>query len=117
MIYYDYGGVNVYKVLVIEDDEKLQELIKDKLERYNYTVFLVEDYADIKGEFIRENPHLVLLDINLPNYDGFYWCREIRSISKVPIIFISARLSDLQQVMALENGGDDYIIKPFSFDR
>ncbi len=116
MIYYDYGGVNVYKVLVIEDDEKLQELIKDKLERYNYTVFLVEDYADIKGEFIRENPHLVLLDINLPNYDGFYWCREIRSISKVPIIFISARLSDMDQVIAIENGGDDYIIKPFSFD-
>src|SRR5690606_4821307 len=63
-----------------------------------------------------EEPHLVLLDINLPNYDGFFWCREIRSISKVPIIFISARFSDMDQVMAIENGGDDYIIKPFSFD-
>ncbi len=106
----------MYKVLVIEDDKKLQELIKDRLERYNYTVSIVKDYTDVKGQFIREDPHLVLLDINLPNYDGFYWCREIRSISKVPIIFISARLSDMDQVMAIENGGDDYIIKPFSFD-
>jgi DNA-binding response OmpR family regulator len=106
----------VYKVLVVEDDVKLQELIKDKLERYNCHVSIVKDYTDIKGEFLRVEPHLVLLDINLPYYDGFYWCREIRSISKVPIIFISARLSDMDQVMAIEHGGDDYIIKPFSFD-
>lgn len=106
----------MYKVLVVEDDVKLQELIKDKLERYNYHVSIVRDYTDIKGEFLRVEPHLVLLDINLPYYDGFYWCREIRSISKVPIIFISARLSDMDQVMAIEHGGDDYIIKPFSFD-
>ena len=106
----------MYKILVVEDDEKIINLIKDKLERYDYTVVTVKDYTNIKGEFIDENPHLVLLDINLPNYDGFFWCREIRSISKVPIIFISARFSDMDQVMAIENGGDDYIIKPFSFD-
>jgi len=106
----------MYKVLVIEDDEKIQKLVRDRLERYNYNVVIAKDYSDIKGEFLREKPHLVLLDINLPNYDGFFWCREIRSISKVPIIFISARFSDMDQVMAIENGGDDYIIKPFSFD-
>ena len=106
----------MYKIFVVEDDEKIINLIKDKLERYDYTVVTVKDYTNIKGEFIDENPHLVLLDINLPNYDGFFWCREIRSISKVPIIFISARFSDMDQVMAIENGGDDYIIKPFSFD-
>ncbi|MCR2044796.1 response regulator transcription factor [Anaerosalibacter massiliensis] len=106
----------MYKILVIEDDEKISKLIKDRLERYSYIVSIAKDYSDIKGEFIKEEPHLVLLDINLPNYDGFFWCREIRSISKAPIIFISARFSDMDQVMAIENGGDDYIIKPFSFD-
>ena len=106
----------MYKVLVIEDDEKIQSLVKDKLERYSYTVSIVDDYSNIKNIFLIEEPHLVLLDINLPNYDGFFWCREIRTISKVPIIFISARFSDMDQVMAIENGGDDYITKPFSFD-
>lgn len=106
----------MYKILVIEDDEKIVNLIKDRLERYGYIVSTVNDYSNIKNEFIKESPHLVLLDINLPNYDGFFWCREIRNISKVPIIFISARFSDMDQVMAIENGGDDYIIKPFSFD-
>ncbi len=106
----------MYKVLIIEDDEKLRNLIKEGLTRYNYDVAIVKDYTRIKEEFIKEAPHLVLMDINLPNYDGFFWCREIRSISKVPIIFISARFSDMDQVMAIENGGDDYIVKPFSFD-
>lgn len=106
----------MYNVLVVEDDEKLQSLVKDRLKRYNYNVTIAKDYSDIKGEFLRVEPHLVLMDINLPSYDGFYWCREIRTISKVPIIFISARFSDMDQVMAIENGGDDYIIKPFSFD-
>ena len=106
----------MYKIFVIEDDEKIISLIKDRLERYNYQVFVVEDYANIKKQFIDIEPHVVLLDINLPTYDGFFWCRELRSISKVPIIFISARFSDMDQVMAIENGGDDYITKPFSFD-
>ncbi|MCF6461230.1 response regulator transcription factor [Clostridium sp. Cult3] len=106
----------MYKVFIVEDDEKILSLIKDRLERYGYTVSIADDYANIKGQFIEADPHLVLLDINLPNYDGFFWCREIRTISNVPIIFISARFSDMDQVMAIENGGDDYIIKPFSFD-
>lgn len=106
----------MYKIFIIEDDEKILSLMKDKLERYDYIVSTVGDYSSIKAEFTEIKPHLVLLDINLPNYDGFFWCREIRTISNVPIIFISARFSDMDQVMAIENGGDDYIIKPFSFD-
>lgn len=106
----------MYKIMVIEDDAKIANLIKNKLEKYDYFITIVEDYSDIKGQFIKEDPHLVLLDINLPYYDGFFWCREIRSISKVPIIYISARFSDMDQVMAIEYGGDDYIVKPFSFD-
>lgn len=102
--------------MVIEDDKKLQELTKSHLEKYGYETCSVEDFSQIKKEFIYHNPHLVLMDINLPYYDGFYWCRDIRTVSKVPIIFISARGSDMDQVMAIENGGDDYITKPFSYD-
>ncbi|SDY52816.1 DNA-binding response regulator, OmpR family, contains REC and winged-helix (wHTH) domain [Proteiniborus ethanoligenes] len=106
----------MYKIMVIEDDKKLQELIKNHLEKYGYETCIVEDFSQIKKEFINHSPHLVLMDINLPYYDGFYWCRDIRTVSKVPIIFISARGSDMDQVMAIENGGDDYITKPFSYD-
>lgn len=106
----------MYKIFIIEDDEKIVSLTKDKLERYGYIVSAAKDFSNIKREFLEVDPHLVLLDINLPNYDGFFWCREIRTVSNVPIIFISARFSDMDQVMAIENGGDDYIIKPFSFD-
>lgn len=106
----------MYKIMIIEDDKKLQELIRSHLEKYGYETCTVQDFSNIKKEFINHNPNLVLMDINLPYYDGFYLCREIRTVSKVPIIFISARDSDMDQVMAIENGGDDYITKPFSYD-
>lgn len=106
----------MYNIMVIEDDKKLGNLIKNRLEKYGYNVCSVDDFCNIKGEFIKNNPHLVLMDINLPLYDGFYWCRDIRTVSNVPIIFLSARNSDMDQVMAIENGGDDYITKPFSYD-
>lgn len=103
-------------IMIIEDDKKLSSLIRNHLERYGYKTYSVEDFSNIKGEFIKNNPQLVLMDINLPLFDGFYWCRDIRTVSNVPIIFISARDSDMDQVMAIENGGDDYITKPFSYD-
>lgn len=106
----------MYSIMIIEDDKKLNNLTKSTLERYGYKAYNVGDFSNIKGEFIKNNPSLVLMDINLPFYDGFYWCRDIRTISNVPIIFISARDSDMDQVMAIENGGDDYITKPFSYD-
>lgn len=106
----------MYSIMIIEDDKKLSMLIKSHLERYGYETFLVEDFSNIKAEFIKNNPHLVLMDINLPFFDGFYWCRDIRTVSNIPIIFISARDSDMDQVMAIDNGGDDYIAKPFSYD-
>ena len=106
----------MYSIMIIEDDKKITELIEKTLQRYGYKTYVVEDFSNIKGEFIKNNPSLVLLDINLPFYDGFYWCRDIRTVSNVPIIFISARNSDMDQVMAIENGGDDYIAKPFSYD-
>lgn len=102
--------------MIIEDDKKMAELIKNHLERYGYKADLVNDFSKIKDEFLNCKPELVLMDINLPFFDGFYWCTEIRTKSKIPIIFISARDSDMDQVMAIENGGDDFITKPFSYD-
>lgn len=106
----------MYRIMIVEDDKKIAELMEGHLKRYGYSPYVVRDYSNIKGEFIKFNPNIVLMDINLPFYDGFYWCRDIRTISNVPIIFISARGSDMDQVMAIENGGDDYITKPFSYD-
>lgn len=102
--------------MVIEDDKKITNLIKNHLERYGYKVFLVNNFYRIIDEFLECKPELVLMDINLPFFDGFYWCTEIRTKSKAPIIFISARDSDMDQVMAIENGGDDFITKPFSYE-
>lgn len=106
----------MYTIMIIEDDKKLSSLMKNHLERYGYKAYTAEDFSNIKSEFVNLSPHLILMDVNLPFYDGFYWCRDIRAVSNVPIIFISARDSDMDQVMAIENGGDDYITKPFSYD-
>lgn len=106
----------MYKIMIIEDDPKLQQLIEKHLKKYSYQAIVSTDYSQIKEDFLQHNPDLVLMDINLPSFDGFYWCRQIRTISNVPIIFISARSSDMDQVMAIENGGDDYIVKPFSYE-
>ncbi|APM41281.1 response regulator transcription factor [Clostridium kluyveri] len=106
----------MYRIMIIEDDKKLSELIERFLKRYGYETFMVKDFSNIKNEFVDCKPQIVLMDINLPFYDGFYWCRNIRTLSNVPVIFISARNSDMDQVMAIENGGDDYITKPFSYD-
>lgn len=105
-----------YRIMVVEDDAKISAILSDELSRFGYRVVQVAGDTNVREEFLTHRPDLVLLDINLPRYDGFYWCRQLRSISKVPIIFISARADDLDQVRALENGGDDYITKPFNLE-
>lgn len=102
------------KIFLVEDDMKLRKLIKMQLEKFQYEVKAAEKFDNITELFKKEGPDLVLMDINLPYFDGFYWTTQIRIISKCPIIFISARDGQMDQVMALEYGGDDYIIKPFS---
>lgn len=102
--------------MLVEDDDKIASILKEELERYRYTVVIARDYDRIKEEFLALQPDLVLLDINLPLFDGYYWCRQIRTVSKVPIVFISARSGDVDQVRALESGGDDYVTKPFSLE-
>ncbi|MSR93363.1 response regulator transcription factor [Clostridiaceae bacterium 68-1-5] len=105
-----------YKIMIIEDDPDIAGLLSDHLQRFGFLVYRCKDLKNVIEEFKLETPHLVLLDINLPVYNGFYWCNKIRSISPCPIIFLSARNTDSDQVHAIMNGGDDYITKPFSFE-
>lgn len=106
----------MYTIMIIEDDPKIAGLLKSHIERYGDRAVLVEDFEMIVQQFEQVQPHVVLLDINLPSYDGFYWCRQIRTLSTCPILFISARSGKMDQVMALENGADDYITKPFEHE-
>ncbi len=110
------GADGMKKIMVVEDDPKISAYLQSYIAKYNYEVVKVKDFEHIIDLFKDEAPDLVLLDINLPYYDGFYWCRQIRQHSICPVIFISARTGEMDQVMALENGGDDYITKPFHPD-
>src|SRR5690625_949399 len=101
------------KILIVEDDPKLANYLAKDIEKYGYAVHKVMNFSNVMEEFNQFSPHLVLLDINLPSFDGFYWCRQIRLVSTCPVIFISARTGEMDQVMAIENGGDDFIAKPF----
>lgn len=103
----------MYRIWIVEDDPNLASLLQACLEKYNLTAQYADDFEDIMAQFQHYKPHLVLLDVNLPSYDGYYWCRQIRKVSTCPIIFISARSGDMDQVMALEYGADDYMTKPF----
>ncbi|WLR57244.1 response regulator transcription factor [Mesobacillus subterraneus] len=106
----------MYKIMLIEDDAQLCELVKENLERYGYEVELPVHFSKIDEEFAQINPDLVLLDINLPYYDGYYLCRSFRQRSTVPILMISARSQEMEQIMVIELGADDFITKPFTFD-
>ncbi|WP_103061821.1 response regulator transcription factor [Actinomyces qiguomingii] len=103
----------MYRVLVVEDDAALARGIIGLLERYQYDCTAASDFADLLHEVERADPDVVLLDVNLPRYDGFYWCRRIREVSKVPIIIVSARDATGDQVRGIESGADDYLTKPF----
>lgn len=105
-----------YKVYIVEDDISISTLLKDYIEKYGFEVIVEENFDDIMITFESFKPHLVLLDVNLPKFDGFYWCRCIRQQSNLPIIFISARDGNVDQIRALESGADDYITKPFYYD-
>lgn len=101
------------KIMIVEDDPKIAKHLQSYINKYGYQVNIVTDFDQVMACFHENEPDLVLLDINLPSYDGFYWCRQIRKESTCPVIFISARTGEMDQVRALENGGDDFITKPF----
>lgn len=103
----------LYDILIIEDDFALAKSITNVLEKYNFLSSILEDFENIENIVMDTKPNLIILDINLPYYNGFYWCRKIRKITSNPIMIISSRDSNMDQIMALEYGADDYITKPF----
>ncbi len=102
-----------YKILIVEDDATIGEKIKSHLEKWAYKVTLASDFQDILGEVTAVSPDLILMDITLPYYNGFYWCAKIRKLFKIPIVFISSADDNMNIVMAMDMGGDDFIAKPF----
>lgn len=106
----------MYNILIVEDDITIASLLKENLMKWGFQAETVKDFNKVLVEVIEKKPHLVLLDISLPFYNGFYWCSEIRKKSKVPIIFLTSHTENMDLVMAMNMGGDDYITKPFSMD-
>lgn len=101
------------KIMIVEDEPIIRDMIGESMRKWGYETIILDDFSQVLEIFLKENPHLVLMDINLPVYDGFYWCNKIRDISKVPIIFISSRNTPMDMVMSINMGGDDFIQKPF----
>ena len=106
----------MYRILLVEDDGTICERISNHLQRWGYEVESVKDFGNVLADFARFNPQLVLMDIGLPFYNGYYWCGEIRKISQVPILFISSASDNMNIVMAVNMGGDDFVAKPFDLD-
>lgn len=106
----------MYKILIVEDDITIANILNENLKKWGFDSTCITDFTSITNKFLEINPHLVLMDISLPFFNGYYWCSEIRKTSKVPIIFISSNNSNMDIVMAINMGGDDFITKPFSLD-
>lgn len=106
----------MYRILIVEDDMGIAEAMKKQIEMWDLETRCVENFRNVLEEFADFNPQLVLLDISLPFYNGYYWCGEIRKFSKVPIIFVSSASDNMNIVMAMNMGGDDFIAKPFDLN-
>lgn len=103
----------MYRLMIVEDDRGIAEAIKTQAEMWEFQVHITENFRSVMAEFAEFNPHLVLMDIALPFFNGYHWCSEIRRVSKVPIIFISSASDNMNMVMAMNMGADDFIAKPF----
>ncbi len=106
----------MYRIFIVEDDETIAKTVKNHLESWDYEVACVENFSEVMQEFATFSPQLVLMDIKLPFFNGYHWCSEIRKISKVPVIFLSSASDNMNIVMAMNMGGDDFIAKPFDLD-
>ena len=106
----------MYRIYLVEDDTIIARSIKKHLENWEYEVQCTKDFSAVTKEFAEFAPQLVLMDIGLPFYNGYYWCGEIRKISKVPIIFLSSAADNMNIVMAMNMGGDDFITKPYDLN-
>ncbi|MGE7624857.1 response regulator transcription factor [Viridibacillus sp. NPDC096237] len=105
-----------FNIMIVEDEQKIAEMVEENLIKWGYDVYPVKDFQQVEEEYLSVKPHVVLLDINLPYFDGFYWCEKIRKYSNVPIVFVSSRNEKMDVMMAINMGGDDFIQKPFSMD-
>lgn len=103
----------MYRIYIVEDEEAIASAVKNSLEKWGFEVKCAEEFRNITEEFTAFSPQLVLMDIGLPFFNGFYWCGEIRRISKVPVVFLSSASDNMNIVMAMNMGGDDFIAKPF----
>lgn len=103
----------MYRIYIVEDDRTIANAVKNHLEKWGFEVKCADDFKNIMSEFSEYSPHLVLMDISLPFYNGFYHCSEIRRVSKVPVVFLSSASDNMSIVMAMNMGGDDFIAKPF----
>lgn len=104
------------KIMVVEDDGVIRQLLMEELKKWQFEVFGTTDFQGVFADFQQQEPQLILLDINLPVFDGYYWCRKIREVSQVPIIFISSRNTNMDMIMAMNMGADDFVTKPFEID-
>ena len=106
----------MYRILIVEDDMTIAEILAAHLKKWDYDARCVEDFKNVMTDFVEFEPQLVMLDIALPFFNGFHWCQEIRKVSEVPIIFLSSLDDNMNIVMAMNMGGDDFIEKPFDLN-
>lgn len=109
-------GDFMFKIFVVDDSQIISEKLKNELEKWGFGVILVDDFERVFDTFKDEKPDLVVMDIGLPFYDGYFWTRKIRDISNVPIIFLSSKEDTMNKIMAMEMGADDFVSKPFEID-
>ena len=106
----------MYRILIVEDDEIIARSIQEHLQAWNYEVYRIQDFSQVMAEFAVVQPQLVLMDITLPFFNGYHWCSEIRKVSQVPVVFLSSASDNMNIVMAVNMGADDFIAKPFDMD-
>lgn len=106
----------MYKILIVEDDLGIAKAVEERIVSWDMQARSVADFRNVLAEFVEYEPHLVLLDLSLPFMNGYHWCREIRKVSRVPIVFVSSAAENMNIVMAMNMGADDYIAKPFDGD-
>lgn len=103
----------MYRILIVEDDASMATALQRQMDAWGYESQTIQDFQNVLGEFAAFDPHLVLMDITLPFFNGYYWCRKIREISSVPVVFVSSAADNMNLIMAINMGGDDFIAKPF----
>ena len=106
----------MYRILIVEDDATMAKAMKTQIDSWGNQAETVKDFQNVISAFLNFDPHMVLMDIMLPFYNGYHWCEEIRRISQVPVIFISSAADNMNMVMAMSRGADDFIAKPFDMD-